>query len=462
MKKVVCALRTVLFALLGAQLVALSQPLTNAQAVSPAPTHGAVVPDTPQRNWPRIVDGTVDAGDQVGGYVVYGGSFKTLEMPDGSTLTQPSLVALNVDTGEVLSTFRPVIDGTVSVIEAGITPGTVYIGGSFKSVNGVPVKRIAKLSMTTGEVITAFNANSNGEVKTMSRVGTRLFVGGGFTAIKGEPRANLAELNTTNGTPSGYFTVGVTGLRNTGCNIVNKCRTLKGVVVRSVRATPDGRTLMVAHRGDKVGGLTRWGMAKIDISATRAVVTGWRTDLWDLARNNGRTDYVGIVEGDISPDGSYFAITNIIGNYPPLHDTVIAFPVAGSSLVQPLWVTQNFDSNYAVAVSDQAVYVGGHFCWTESATAPVGPLAWPGASGNQYSCNGTSGSVFQPDTTYRYHIEALDPATGRALPWNPESNSFNGVNFLRSVPRGLMLGHDGTRVKGVNVGRSTLFDLLDP
>jgi hypothetical protein len=226
-----------------------------------------------------------------------------------------------------------------------------------------------------------------------------------------------------------------------------------------VRVNQAGTRLVVMHRGDRVGGQTRWGAAVIDIAGAIPVVTQWRSHLWD--RQPGRPlDFVGIQEGDISPDGRMFVLTNFLGNYPPLHDSVIAFPVNGADGVQPLWVTQMFDSNYGVAISDAAVYVGGHFCWTESQQSVPAPLYWPGASGNEYSCTDVSGSVFQPQTTFRYHLAALDLPTGRALAWDPRSNNSNkGVEFLRAIDRGLLVGHDGTRLNNINVGRYGFFDL---
>lgn len=449
-----------LAAALLASSAALLVPVTGAGAVSPTPVHGAVVPDKPERNWPRITSGTVNGGDQVGDYIVYAGSFTSVTLPDGTTVPRSNVVALNIDTGAVLSTFAPTLDGTVSVVEAGDTPGSVYLGGKFKTVNGISRKRLVKLDLMTGAVITSFQANADAEVKTVTRFEDRLFIGGEFTKVNGVSRSRLAEVSASSGALNSNFDVPVTGSRASGCRADGYCGTISGPVVRAVRVTPDGNTLMVIHRGDQVGGQTRWGAAKIDISQATPVVTGWRTNLWDTSQNNGRTDFVGIVEGDLSPDGSYIAFSSIVGNFPPIHDTIVALPVAGSDLVEPLWVTQNFDSNYGLAISDQAVYVGGHFCWTEGPLSSTLGQYWPGAAGNQYSCTSISGSVFQPLTVPRYHLAALDPSTGTALPWNPSSNnSNNGVNFLRTIPRGLLLGHDGTRVKQINVGRAAFFDL---
>ncbi len=457
-------MRKSFLAALGGAVLAVSAglltPVTTANAVWPTPTHGSVVPVKPRRLLPNITTGVVNGGDQVGNYIVVGGQFTSVRLPDGSVVPRSNVMAYNADTGALLTTFAPTLDGDVSVVEAGDTPGTVFLGGKFKNVNGISRPRLVKLDLMTGAVITSFKANANAEVKTIARYAGRLFVGGQFSAINGVTRMRLAEVSATTGAVNTNFVMDVTGSRASGCRVDGYCGTVYGPIVRAVRVTPDGGTLMVIHRGDKVAGQTRWGAAKIDISGTTPVLSGWRTNLWDLSQNNNRTDFIGIVEGDMSPDGSYIAFTTIVGNFPPIHDTVVALPVAGNDLVAPLWVTQNFDSNYGLAISDQAVYVGGHFCWTEGPLSNGLGLSWPGAAGNQYSCTAVSGSVFQPYTVPRYHLAALDPANGTALPWDPSSNnSNNGVNFLRTIPRGLLLGHDGTRVYQINVGRSAFFDL---
>jgi hypothetical protein len=449
-----------LAAFIGLAAISAVSSGSSVTAAGTPPIHGQIVPDTPVLKWPKINDGSINGGDRVSQYVVYGGSFTTLTQPDGTVTNQPYAVALDVDTGAMSTTFRPVFDGQVRVVEAGDTPGTVYIGGRFKNVNGVATGGLVKLDVLTGQLVPGFSAPFNGEVSTLSRVGNRLFVGGAFTAIGNTARSQLAEIAASNGAVSGAFTIGVTGLRDSGCRVDGFCYTMGGPPVRAVRVNAAGTRLVVMHRGDLVGGQQRWGAAVIDISGGTPVVTPWRADIWDAAKNNGRTEFVGVIDGDLSPDGSTFAFSNGIGNFPPLHDTSIGFPVNGGDAVQPLWVTQNFDSTYGIAISDQAVYQGGHFCWTESQSSTASPFYWPGPIGNQYSCKATSGAGFQPRTIFRYHVSAMDIPTGRALAWDPGSNdSSRGVNFLRTIDRGLLLGHDGTRVKNFNVGKAAFFDL---
>ncbi len=63
------------------------------------------------------------------------------------------------------------------------------------------------------------------------------------------------------------------------------------------------------------------------------------------------------------------------GDRPPISDTAVAYPMDGNDNVQPLWISRCFDSVYSIAISEVAVYLGGHMNYMESPTAPD---PWPG------------------------------------------------------------------------------------
>ena len=50
-----------------------------------------------------------------------------------------------------------------------------------------------------------------------------------------------------------------------------------------------------------------------------------------------------------------------------------AYPLTAAALqnsdVQPDWISRHFDSTYSVAITEQAVYLGGHFGFIERPTA---------------------------------------------------------------------------------------------
>ena len=58
----------------------------------------------------------------------------------------------------------------------------------------------------------------------------------------------------------------------------------------------------------------------------------------------------------------------------------------------------------------------------------------------------------------REHLGALNPVDGKALEWNPGSNSFEGNKAMELTPRGLFTGGDATTQAGGNIGRIAFFD----
>ena len=144
------------------------------------------------------------------------------------------------------------------------------------------------------------------------------------------------------------------------------------------------------------------------------------------------------------------------GDRPPINDTAVAFPIAGNDNVEPLWVSRCFDSVYSVAITENAVYLGGHMNYMESPTAPD---PWPGLTDVGYGRGqGLAGYGLGDDIVIRDHIGAVDPATGKAIEWHPGSNSFEGNKAMLALPRGIITGGDGNTQGGANVGRVAFYD----
>ena len=163
------------------------------------------------------------------------------------------------------------------------------------------------------------------------------------------------------------------------------------------------------HTGRQIDGQDRYGMGLID-TATKQLLP-WRSQLWDdnLARVGGVTRIYG---ADIAPDDSYFVVTSGSGgDAPPISDTAVAYPLDAASLqdsdVQPLWISRHFDSIYSVAITEQAVYVGGHFGFIES---PTSDDPWPGLDNVGYGTGqGLAGYGLGDQVVRRDHIAAVSP-----------------------------------------------------
>jgi hypothetical protein len=131
---------------------------------------------------------------------------------------------------------------------------------------------------------------------------------------------------------------------------------------------------------------------------------------------------------DFAPDGSYFVIVATGGptGTSGVCDAAARFETANvSSTAAPTWINwTGGDTLWSVAITGSAVYVGGHQRWLDN---PQGrDSAGPGA-------------VSRPG------IGAINPATGKALAWNPTKSRNNGTTVLYATPGGLWAGGDSTR-----------------
>ena len=226
------------------------------------------------------------------------------------------------------------------------------------------------------------------------------------------------------------------------------------LTVQALVLTHDSSKLLVVHTGRQIAGQDRYGVGLINTLTNQLLP--WRTRLWD-----DNLQFVGgitrIYAGAIAPNDQYFVVTSGSGgDRPPISDTAVAYPIAGNDNVQPLWISRCFDSVYSVAISETAVYLGGHFNYMESPTAPD---PWPGLNDVGYGRGqGLAGYGLGDDIVIRDHVGAVDPVDGKALEWNPGSNSFEGNKAMLATPRGIVTGGDATTQGGYNVGRVAFYD----
>ena len=417
-----------------------------AHATQPVPGHTKLAPVTPRTDQPKISNGEIFDIAAIGNVVYVAGSF-TSYTKGTTTVTANGLAAWDSNTGALLPSFRPVIaGGGVAAVEASPDGTKLFITGTFKTINGVARSKVASISPTTGAAVAAFNfvGNTNNPGNALAATNTTLYVGGRFTIINGVARSGLAAVNSTTGVVDPAFNLPITG--GIGVN--------GALTVQALKLTHDETKLLVVHTGRQIAGQDRLSIGLID-TATKSLLP-WRTRLWDdnLARLGGVTR---IYAGDISPDDSYFVVTSGSGgDAPPISDTAVKFPIAGSDNVQPLWISRHFDSVYSVAITEKAVYLGGHFQFEPSPTAPS---PWPGLDNVGYGTGqGLSGYGLGDDVVRRDHLSAVDPATGHALEWDPGSNSFQGNKAMLATSRGIFAGGDAGIQGGKSVGRIAFFD----
>jgi PKD repeat protein len=431
--------------------------VTATGGAQPRPGHTRLVPDTPRANTPRISNGEIwdiEVVPQLNRVFIAGNFTSIQNTASGNTTTyqQAGLASYNLTTGLVDAQFRPSFNGGVAAVEATPDGTKLFAGGSFNAVNGVTKQKVASLNLTTGAPIASFGFtnNTNNQVQSLAASDSTLYVGGRFTRINGVLKTGLAAVDTASGVVDASFANDLSG----GIGVNGQ------LGVPQLRLTHDNSELLVVHTGRQIAGQDRLGMGLID-TATKQLLP-FRSRLWDenLARVGGVTR---IYAADIAPDDSYFVVTSGSGgDAPPIQDTAVAYPLNAASLqsddVDELWISRHFDSIYSVAITEQAVYLGGHFQFIES---PTSDDPWPGLDNVGYGTGqGLAGYGLGDQVVRRDHIAAVSPTTGKALEWNPTggSNSFEGNKAMEATSRGLLIGGDGMFQGGVRTGRVAFYD----
>ncbi|WP_238453961.1 malectin domain-containing carbohydrate-binding protein [Micromonospora sp. ATA51] len=409
--------------LFGAAVLGVASLFTASPALAAAPNHNTMVAEVPSDKTPNIVDGSVVAIYDAGTKVIAAGSFTQAENRGSSptTVTQKYVLAFDKSTGDIDTAFKPVLDRPVNAVIAGPTPGTVYLAGEFTTANGVNRRKLALVNISDGSLVTTFKGPAfNGTVNDIAKVGDRLLVGGIFTTADASTRNGLASLDAATGALDGYLTTALTENHNwtegsTGAKA--------GVGPEKLAVSPDGNQLVVIGNFKKADGSLHDQIVRISLGDTSATVMNWNTDRYTpTCRAASFDSYVRDVQ--FSPDGKYFVVATTGGAYPGLCDSAARWETAATGGgQQPTWVNYSGgDTFLSVGISEQAVYVGGHFRWSNNSSGT--DKAAPGAVG-------------------RPSIAALDPTNGLPLSWNPGRHPRGyGVTEMLVTPEGLWLGSD--------------------
>jgi hypothetical protein len=407
-------LRTMLVALSLSVVVAAVPTVASASIAL-----GTVVSANPANFTPNVASGAVHKLLRVGGTMYAGGTFSSVSTPagvsPGGTFTRSNIVAFNATSGAI-SSFAPSVNGEVWAMAS--DGASLWIGGTFTSVNGVARRAVAKLNPTTGAVDSAFNMNlASGKVTELALVGGRLIAGGTFTG-------KLRAVNPLTGANTGYLNLSISGTVADNAGPVEVYR---------FAVNPAGTRLVAVGNFTSVGGQTRYRAFMLTLGTTSGTLNSWYyPPLQNLCRADSLPDYMRDV--DFSPDGSWFAFVST-GFIPQaggvgrdLCDAAARFETGDPNPTRPTWINYTGgDTLHSVAATDVAVYVQGHQRWLNN---PQG------------SNSAGPGAVSRPG------IGAINPATGLALGWNPTKERGVGGKDLYVTSQGLWVGSDTNLIGG--------------
>ncbi|WP_271176070.1 PKD domain-containing protein [Leifsonia poae] len=183
--------------------LALASPAA-ADTAPPDPTNPASPPTVSADALPTTqIDGVAWAQVVVGNTVYVAGKFTTAR-PAGAaagvnTTPRSNLLAYDITTGNLISSFNVPLNAQALAITASPDGSRIYVGGDFTTAGGNPYYRIVAISTATGQVITSFRPIMESQVRALAATNTALYAGGTFSTTNGVSTPYIAKINASNG-----------------------------------------------------------------------------------------------------------------------------------------------------------------------------------------------------------------------------------------------------------------------
>ena len=294
------------------------------------------------------VAGEVYGMDVVDGRAVVGGLFTGV-----GGQPRNNVAAINAD-GKVDKLFNPGTNGQVSAVATSEDGSVIFLGGVFTEAGGAPRANLAAVDAVTGAALANWQADTGGvnpDVNSLAVHGDRLYVGGRFARIDGTGYKRLVALDITTG------------------DLVPGFRPAPDNKVTEVVVSGDGSTVYAGGAFTQLGGQPRARAGAVDAATGNATA-------FAPAGSGGNAVTVAL-----SPDGQRF----FVGTQ---NNTLFAYDPAISNT--PAWTIKTSGDTQAIAVSDDEMWIGGHFSQIVTGKIP------------------------------RPFIASLDPVDGSVNDWNPQ------------------------------------------
>lgn len=411
MRRLSVVLLTCLLALGGLAVAPMS-----ASADSYGP--GSLVKDVPVAGTPHVLDGRVSSIAQVGNTMILGGTFTQTRNNDSTTVIERSrLVAFDMTTKQISTTFAPNPNGDVEVVLPAPDGKSVYVGGSYSSIAGAAVKNLAQVNVADGSLVTSFNpATVDGRVLDLRLANNRLWIAGAFTHVAGHAQKALATVNALTGRYDAFMKQVISGVHNGGTTTVMK-----------IDVNSQGTRLIALGNFDAIDAVKHHQLLMLDISGAASTTANWQTAFYETACSRSFNTYMRDLA--FSPDGTFFVVatTGAYGGAGIGCDSTARFETGASGNgIKPSWINNTGgDTTYSVLITNSVVYTGGHARWQNNPFAADSP---------------GQGAVSRPG------IAALDPINGLPLSWNPTRDRGVGVFDFLMNQQGLWVASDTTRI----------------
>lgn len=306
----------VLLSLLLSLLVALLPAGPAAADYGSRPVRATWVPNAP-------VYAVAVQGDDV----YLGGDFTSLrDARTGETVGRTRMAKISLSTGELDRGWTANVNNTVRSIAVSSDGTEVFAGGNFTSVNGQGRGRVVALTTASGALAAGWNATANNIVRSVVVHQGLVYLGGFFTSVNGTPRQRVAAVSESSGALTGFDP-------------------RANSTVLTLAPSVDGGTMLIGGRFTTLRGEARTYLGSVD--ATSGAVTSWAPP--PACTSTAQPCFVlDLVAKD---DSVYAAVAGPGGR-------VTSFNAATGGI---RWQVRADGDVQAVAVDDRLVYAGGHY-----------------------------------------------------------------------------------------------------
>ncbi len=190
---------------------------TSPQAVADTAPPDASLPATVSSDpLPTVqINGVAWSQVVIGNTVYVGGSFGTARPANAaagtSTVNRTNLLAYDITTGDLKTSFAPNLNGQVRGVAASPDGSRLYVVGQFTTVNGITRNRIAAFDTATGNLVTSFAPSANATVYGVTVTENTVYLGGSFTLMNSSTRIGAAAVATSTGATTAFAPVAQTG-----------------------------------------------------------------------------------------------------------------------------------------------------------------------------------------------------------------------------------------------------------
>jgi len=284
------------------------------------------------------IDGVVWKQAAVGGTVYVGGEFTSARPPGvalggAGSVPRANMMAYDLATGALNTSFAPTFNGQVNDLVASADGRTLYVVGSFTSVNGQTRNRAAAFDLPSG-TLKSWAPSLNGYAKAVAVAPNGLvYIAGNFTAVGSAARQKLAAVNPTSGALQPFSAA------------------VDDNQVNAVQVAPDGQSLVIGGSFTGVGGVstTSYGLARLDI-ATGALLP---LPVAAQVRNAGAKSAISSLSSDAT--GFYGTGWHISSS-----GTLEGVFKASWDTGELVWIEDCHGDSYGAAPAGDVVYIASH------------------------------------------------------------------------------------------------------